>query len=466
MELELSLKLTNVRDGLPFVDLRIAKDRAGPLFLSRETETMFILTAHLKGIPREIIKIEINDDGTQIVISGEKPVQEMLMVGSRMYKNEVEIWGFKKIFRIPDGVVLDRIKAKYNEEEAILRIVMPKSIRGFRGVGIEEVKDEEVDRGGSEKMPIVEDTIPKQDTIGMTSEQESKEPEIKGIEEVDQVVEKSPETPEIECAKEREETTPEEVETAPTTVTSPETANMEQEEVELQGEPGQPEEAEVSPPEKTGAEEIPKLEEEVQQEGTPAAESEKPEEGSEKHDSSPETIEPTKFVENQAIQQAELPNETSTELSQVEEEHSTKGEIAPVENEMPQEESQKHETKTDIEEPVEHQPDNELEQTENLHPEHPADQEKGNEEHVQEESHGVGNEIQQEATDQLNVSEEKEVDGQESSEVEKQKGPSDQTTQLEKSPSKKSKRFGLVAGSAFLVSLIVLVIQLIRAKKK
>lgn len=348
-----------------------------------------------------------------------------------MYKNEVEIWGFKKIFRIPDGVVLDRIKAKYNEEEAILRIVMPKSIRGFRGVGIEEVKDEEVDRGGSEKMPIVEDTIPKQDTIGMTSE-------------------------------------PEEVETAPTTVTNPETANTEQEQVELQGEPGQPEKAEVSPPEKTRAEELPKLEEEVQQEGTPAAESEKPEEGSEKHDSSPETIEPTKFVENQAIQQAELPNETSTELSQVEEEHSTKGEIPPVENEMPQEESQKHETKTDIEEPVEHQPDNELEQTENLHPEHPADQEKGNEEHVREESNGVGNEIQQAATDQLKVSEETEVGGQESSEVEKQKGPSDQATQLEKSTSKKSNRFGtrLVAGSAFLVSLIVLVVQLIRAKKK
>lgn len=50
MELELGLKITQTRGDLTSTaDFRIAKDRAGPVFLSRENDTMFILTAHLKG---------------------------------------------------------------------------------------------------------------------------------------------------------------------------------------------------------------------------------------------------------------------------------------------------------------------------------------------------------------------------------------------------------------------------------
>lgn len=49
MEVELGLKLTKCVDEFTSTDLHIAKDRTGPLFVSNETETMFILTAHLKG---------------------------------------------------------------------------------------------------------------------------------------------------------------------------------------------------------------------------------------------------------------------------------------------------------------------------------------------------------------------------------------------------------------------------------
>lgn len=50
MELEIGLKITHYRDDITsHAHLQIAKDRSGPLFLSRETDTMFILIAYLKG---------------------------------------------------------------------------------------------------------------------------------------------------------------------------------------------------------------------------------------------------------------------------------------------------------------------------------------------------------------------------------------------------------------------------------
>lgn len=49
MELELGLKITKFVDDCTSTSLNISKDRGGTLFLSRETDTMFILTAHLKG---------------------------------------------------------------------------------------------------------------------------------------------------------------------------------------------------------------------------------------------------------------------------------------------------------------------------------------------------------------------------------------------------------------------------------
>lgn len=145
MELELDLKITKNIDNLHLTDLRIAKHRAGPIFVSRETETKFILTAHLKGYRREDIKIDINEDGTLISISGEKVVQEMEMKEWVMHKKEPNFKGFIKVFKIPRGVLLDRIKAAYNEDETTLTIYMPKENKGVMiGGSIEEVKNEKV----------------------------------------------------------------------------------------------------------------------------------------------------------------------------------------------------------------------------------------------------------------------------------------------------------------------------------
>ncbi|KAK9134450.1 hypothetical protein Syun_013780 [Stephania yunnanensis] len=141
MELELGLKITRTGEESTSTDLRIAKDRTGPVFFSTETEKMFILTVHLKGFKREKIKIEINDDGTRIAISGERPIREMVLVRWKMYQKETEIVRFRKVFRIPNGVRLDLIKARFDEEDSILTISMPKSVKGIVGTGIEEIKE-------------------------------------------------------------------------------------------------------------------------------------------------------------------------------------------------------------------------------------------------------------------------------------------------------------------------------------
>ncbi|XP_077242103.1 uncharacterized protein LOC143882502 [Tasmannia lanceolata] len=120
---------------------------------------MFLLIANLSGFKKDNIKIEINQEGTEIAISGEKYIQEMVMVRWRMCTKETEIRRFKKVFRIPDGVVLDRIDAKFDEENSVLTIFMPKLMKGFLRINIEEVveeeeEDEEIDYESPETMPI------------------------------------------------------------------------------------------------------------------------------------------------------------------------------------------------------------------------------------------------------------------------------------------------------------------------
>ncbi|XP_061349347.1 uncharacterized protein LOC133294653 [Gastrolobium bilobum] len=190
MELELGLKITKTRDDVTSTsEYQLAKDRAGPVFQSRETNTMFILTAHLKGYKRNNIDIKISEDGSKISISGQKPIQEMLMMGCVMYRKEVEITGFNKVFKVPDGVVLDRIKSNYDEEEWILKIVIPKFVKGICRARIEEVKEEESDRGRSEVEKSEADHI-LNGVVGETSQKGSKESEVQEMEDNESLMEK------------------------------------------------------------------------------------------------------------------------------------------------------------------------------------------------------------------------------------------------------------------------------------
>ncbi|KAF3635452.1 putative cellulose synthase A catalytic subunit 2 [UDP-forming] [Capsicum annuum] len=137
-------KVTRVADEFASNELpQFLRDRAGLFFLSTETDTMFILTAYLKGYTRGNIKMDIIEEGTKMVVACEKPVQETVAIGSKVIKKDVAIRKFTKVFKIPVGVILDQIKTNLNEEASILTITMPKRVTGILGTGIQEVEEAE-----------------------------------------------------------------------------------------------------------------------------------------------------------------------------------------------------------------------------------------------------------------------------------------------------------------------------------
>ncbi|KAG5612336.1 hypothetical protein H5410_023617 [Solanum commersonii] len=194
MEMEMGLKLTRVANESSSTEFQFAKDRAGPLFQSTETDTMFILTVHLKGYIQENIKVDINEEGTIIAIRGEKSIQETVMVGWKLIKKDVEVRKFSKAFKIPDEVILDKIKARFDDEKSILTVKMPKKVKGILGIEFVEVKEHE-------ELPIVANKISKKVTFKedmdkpKAEENQEKEKEIvenvlESIEKPREVVEK------------------------------------------------------------------------------------------------------------------------------------------------------------------------------------------------------------------------------------------------------------------------------------
>ncbi|PHU20087.1 hypothetical protein BC332_11238 [Capsicum chinense] len=184
MEMEMGLKLTRAADEFSSTEFQFAKDRAGPLFQSTETDKMFILTVHLKGYIQKNIKIDINEEGTIITIRGEKPIQETVLVGWKLIKKDVEIRKFSKAFKIPDGVILDKIKARFDEEKSILTVKMPKKVKGILGTEFVEVKEHEdlpiVADKISKKVTFKEDTVKPTSSIDQESTKQAEENQEKG----------------------------------------------------------------------------------------------------------------------------------------------------------------------------------------------------------------------------------------------------------------------------------------------
>ncbi|KAK9075959.1 hypothetical protein SSX86_004289 [Deinandra increscens subsp. villosa] len=123
MDFKLDLKLENE------LDLSISKNEPVVVFTTHQTDSMFILTFDLKkgGYGRNDIKIEINEDGSRMTVIGENP--------------NINRRGFYKIFTIPQGVKLDKVKARFDQDQSRLAIRMPKLVKGIAGIGIQEVKD-------------------------------------------------------------------------------------------------------------------------------------------------------------------------------------------------------------------------------------------------------------------------------------------------------------------------------------
>lgn len=81
----------------------------------------------------------------------------MVMVEWKVYKKEIKMMGFTKAFVIPDGVIIDQIKATFNKENYKLTVAMPKMVKGVEGIRVEEVKVEEFGTGDYISLQIDDD---------------------------------------------------------------------------------------------------------------------------------------------------------------------------------------------------------------------------------------------------------------------------------------------------------------------
>ena len=83
-----------------------------------------IVKAELAGVRMETISLEIA--GRELVISGERPVQE---TEGRVYQQvEIEAGPFRRIVELNADVVADEAKATY--EDGVLRVELPLSAAG------------------------------------------------------------------------------------------------------------------------------------------------------------------------------------------------------------------------------------------------------------------------------------------------------------------------------------------------
>lgn len=102
----------------------------------------------------------IKEDTTGMADGEEKRVRRWLRVSVVVDASASGgVKRFRKFFWIPDGVVSDEIKTKFSEEESVLRIFMPKSVKGVSGVGVEEVKEEEMGSGRDGKTAPAPDKV-------------------------------------------------------------------------------------------------------------------------------------------------------------------------------------------------------------------------------------------------------------------------------------------------------------------
>ncbi|CAF2140410.1 glutamic acid-rich protein [Brassica rapa] len=189
MELELGMKITRTKDDVSSsTDFRVSRDAFGQVSLSRETESVFILTLHLKGFKKKGIDIDINEEGDRITISGKKKVEEMVLIKWVEWKKETEIQEFKKVFKIPNIVNLDKIKARFSDEDETLTVTFPKKFKGMTGLKIEEETEEKTEPEEEETEEITEPDEEKTEEIS-EPEEEIKEETIPEEEEEEEKIE-------------------------------------------------------------------------------------------------------------------------------------------------------------------------------------------------------------------------------------------------------------------------------------
>ncbi|CAH2067638.1 unnamed protein product [Thlaspi arvense] len=101
----------------------------------------------------------------------------MVLIKWVQWKKDAEVREFKKVFRIPEIVNLDKIKARFNEEDGTLTVTMPKKIKGISGLKIEEEEKTE-EKIEPEEEKTEEKTEPEEEMKEETNPEEEEEPKM------------------------------------------------------------------------------------------------------------------------------------------------------------------------------------------------------------------------------------------------------------------------------------------------
>ena len=88
--------------------------------IAEDTNNIFVYV-ELPGIPKEVVKISINEDN-MLTIKGEK--KNVHAEGQTMHRNERQYGVFERSFILPDNLKTDSIAARY--DNGLLLITIPK----------------------------------------------------------------------------------------------------------------------------------------------------------------------------------------------------------------------------------------------------------------------------------------------------------------------------------------------------
>eukprot|EP01018_Ginkgo_biloba_P024783 Gb_39008 [translate_table: standard] len=112
----------------------------------------YILIAYVPGFKKEDVKVEI-DNATCLVISGEKCMEEMVMVGWTWHRMERTVCRrFRSRFKVdPDSVNIDDIGAKF--QDGVLYVILPKlALSDIRDVHAGKMDPQEEEESNLEKL--------------------------------------------------------------------------------------------------------------------------------------------------------------------------------------------------------------------------------------------------------------------------------------------------------------------------
>lgn len=104
-------------------DAKVAPSAFAPRMDFVETETAFVASIDLPGVPQDAVAIDMEDD--QLIIAGQR-IADRFDGDVKTHRAERSMGVFRRSFALPTTVDKDAISADY--ENGVLKITMPKLV--------------------------------------------------------------------------------------------------------------------------------------------------------------------------------------------------------------------------------------------------------------------------------------------------------------------------------------------------